>query len=77
MANVCRTCNGQEFTFEKGPCKTCNPMHVGFAIELKPVNPKYLEHLDPEEEREASLWGIAEAIADSFIEVGRAIKRTY
>lgn len=75
-SGTCRTCKGVEFDFQRGPCPACNPIILGFAIEIKAA-PNEIKLSDPREERDAQLGGIAEAIADSFNEIGQTVKKPY
>lgn len=74
---ICSTCNGSEFNFIEGPCPDCNPIILGFAIKIKSAFPDHEKDPNPKIERDALLWGISEAIADSFIEIGESVGKPY
>lgn len=77
MSNVCPACLGKEFTFERGPCSLCNHFILGFGISIKEA-PDYREQYDnPKIERDALMRGIADAIAETLLDVGRTVKKPY
>lgn len=77
MSDICPACLGKEFSFQHGPCNLCNHPILGFGIHILET-PRDRERYETRDiERAALLRGIAAALAESLLEVGRTVEKPF
>lgn len=77
MSEICPACLGKEFSFQQGPCNLCNHPILGFAIQILETPQDREKFESPDIERAALLRGIAAALAESLLEVGRTVEKPF
>lgn len=77
MSKVCPACLGREFSFKDGPCALCNQPILGFKILISEAPEDRLRFDNEDLDRESILRGIADVLAETMLEVGKAVERPF